>query len=78
MEILGLIAEGLLFLLDALVVGGDVHAWFKGRENRVERREAKRAGLPPPPRDEWNRRVLWLTLAAVGLTAGLVAWRMAR
>lgn len=75
MEIGLLIVELIVGLLDVLTVGGDIHAWFKGRDNRRERREAKRAGLSPPPRDRWNRRVIVLSILAVFFTtAGLLLW----
>lgn len=72
MEVLVFIFELLIGILDALVIGGDIHSWFKGRDNRVERREARRAGLPPPPRDRWNRRVILLSVVAVTLTTFLL------
>ena len=74
MELLGFIFEALLWILDCVVLGGDVHAWFKGKENRIERRAAKRAGYELPLRDRWNRRTVWLTTIFLFLTAGLVAW----
>lgn len=69
MELIVFIFELLIGLIDVLTVGADIHAWFKGRENRLERRAAKQAGLPPPPRDRWNRRVIVLTILAVLFTS---------
>ncbi|MBP6863853.1 MAG: hypothetical protein KBC32_01145 [Candidatus Didemnitutus sp.] len=74
MELGAIIAELLLMLVDAAMATGDVYAWWKGKENRQQRRAARRRGEIPPPRDRWNRRVITLTLGVVVLTAALV-WR---
>lgn len=74
MELGAILAELLLVLIDALMATGDVYAWLKGKENRQQRRAARRRGEIPPPRDKWNRRVIPLTLGVVGLTSVLV-WR---
>jgi hypothetical protein len=66
------IIEVILGVFDVLIVGADIHAWFKGRENRRERHDARRAGVPAPPRDRWNRRVIVLSVVAVALTTFLV------
>lgn len=72
MEIGWLILELLIGIADALFTGADIVAWFKGRDNRRERREARRVGLPPPPRDRWNRRVIVFSIVAVALTTFLL------
>jgi hypothetical protein len=66
------IIEVVLGMFDVLTVAADIHAWFKGRENRRERREARRAGMTAPSRDRWNRRVIVLSVVAVALTTFLV------
>lgn len=63
-------------MADLAAALADLYAWIRGRENRTERRIARQAGRPVPPRDRWNRRVLWLSLLVVTLTAGLLAWRL--
>lgn len=68
--------EAILFFADIAVTVADVFAWFKGRENRTTRRLARKSGQPPPPRDRWNRRVIWLSLIAAALTVGLLVWRL--
>jgi len=50
----------------------DVVSWFKGSDNRIERRLARKAGVAVPPRDKWNRRVIGLTVIVVVLTALLL------
>lgn len=72
MELGFFLLELIAAVIDALCIGSDLHAWFKGRANRGERREARKAGLPPPPRDRWNRRVIVLSLFVVLLTGFLV------
>jgi hypothetical protein len=74
MELILMIIEGFVILLDLLVGGADVYAWFKGAENRRERRAARAAGNAVPPKDKWNRRVLILSAFVVALTAGLILW----
>lgn len=74
MELGAIIAELLLMLVDAAMATGDVYAWWKGKENRQQRRAARRRGEIPPPRDRWNRGVITLTFGVVVLTAVLV-WR---
>jgi hypothetical protein len=66
------IGELIIGALDLATLGADLYAWFKGRDNRRERRAAKRAGMPPPPRDRWNRRVIVFSVVAVALTAFLL------
>lgn len=72
------IAEGVLWVLDACFSTADVISWFKGKPNRVERREAKAAGEAPPPRDKWNRWVIGLTLGIGITTILLIILRSAR
>ncbi len=62
----------LLISADFFTLLADVYAWIKGRENRLERREARRMGRPVPPRDRWSKSVIWLTFIFVGLTAYIV------
>lgn len=53
----------------------DIYSWWKGKENRIERREARKKGEALPSRDKWNQRVIVLTLAVVILTTVLVVWK---
>jgi hypothetical protein len=71
LEILGFICEAVLWILDAFCVGADVFSWFKGKPNRIVRKQAKRAGGEPPPRDRWHGRVVVFTIA-VGLISILL------
>lgn len=69
--ILELLVE-IAFSADFFALLGDIWCWHKGRANRLERREARRAGESPPRRDKWNRWVIVLTSVAMILTALLV------
>jgi nicotinamide riboside transporter PnuC len=75
MELLAFIFEATLCLLDMFFAGADIYSWLKGRPNRVERKEAKKSGIAPPPRDKWNRRVIVLTLVICIITILLFALR---
>ncbi|MBM3847946.1 MAG: hypothetical protein FJ405_16880 [Verrucomicrobia bacterium] len=66
--------EFLFMLLDVLCAALDVYCWFKGRRNRIERREARRAGIAVPARGEWFSRVIVLTLIVCLLTTLLIYW----
>ncbi len=70
------VLELAVFLADLAVAVADLYSWIRGRANRHERRLARRSGQPVPPRDRWNRRVLWLSLLALTLTIALLAWRL--
>lgn len=72
MELFLLIVEGLLSLVDVLALGVDVYSWFRGKDNRVERRMARKTGNDVPPRDKWNRRVIVCSLVVIVLTAVLL------
>lgn len=72
MELILILIEGVVVLIDLLFAGADVHAWFKGAENRRERKAARTAGQEAPPRDHWNRRVLILSVFVAVLTTGLM------
>jgi hypothetical protein len=74
MEVFFFVVEGLLWILDLIAMSVDIYSWFKGKENRVERREARKAGVEPPPRDLWNRRVITLTIVVTFSTAALLIW----
>jgi hypothetical protein len=75
MEWLFEILLDILISADFVTLVVDVVVWIRGRNNRLERREARRSGLPPPPRDAWNKGVLWLTAVVVLLT-GLIVWHL--
>lgn len=75
MEWLSILLEVVLTLVDVLAFAADVHAWIRGRPNRAERREARETGLPIPPRDRWNRRVIVLSGLVVILTLAWVLWK---
>jgi len=74
MEFLEFLAD-LFVALDGLTVIADVFSWIKGRANRIERREARRRGEVVPPRNGWNKAVIFLTWIAVALSA-YIAWRL--
>ena len=76
MAFLEVIFEIVLPILDALIASADIYSWFKGKENRVERREARKAGADLPPRDHWNRRVVILSVLVGAITLGVVLWKM--
>jgi hypothetical protein len=76
MELIAIIGEALLLLIDLAAGIGDLIAWRKSRENRRVRKEARRAGLKPPPRDTWNRLWIVLTLVVVIVTAVLIFRRL--
>lgn len=73
--ILEILAE-LFIALDGLTLVADFYAWVKGKDNRLERREARKLGRTPPPRDKWNRWVIGLSVAFVVLTMGLLVWKL--
>lgn len=73
--ILEMLAE-LFCALDGLTLLADLYAWAKGKENRIERREARKLGRTPPPRDKWNRWVIGLSVVFAILTTVLVAWKL--
>jgi hypothetical protein len=76
MDLCLFIIEGVLWVVDILGVSADVYAWFKGKDNRIERREARKDGADVPVRDKWNRLVIALTVLACLLTLGLMAWKL--
>ena len=75
MELFLLILEGLVSVFDLLALAADVYSWIRGKDNRVERRNARREGLNVPPRDKWNRRVIVFSIVVIALTATLVVWK---
>ena len=70
------IIEGVLWVLDILGAFADVYAWFKGKENRIERRDARKDGADVPVRDKWNWRVIALTVFVCLLTLVLLKWKL--
>jgi hypothetical protein len=67
---------GELFIaLDGFALIADVYAWMKGKDNRIERRAARQQGRTPPPRDNWNRWVIGLSVTFLVLTTGLIVWK---
>lgn len=76
MELLFAIVEGVVWLLDLLCFSADVYAWIQGKENRVERREARKAGREIPLRNTWNRLVIVLTVLVCAITIGLILWKL--
>jgi hypothetical protein len=78
MELFLLILEGLFSLLDLLAIVVDVYSWVRGTDNRVERKNAKRAGSDVPPRDKWNRRVIVFSIVVLALTTALVLLKWIR
>lgn len=75
MELFLLILEGLVSVFDLLALAADVYSWIRGKDNRVERRNARREGLNVPPRDKWNRRVIVFSIVVIALTTTLVVWK---
>ena len=78
MELLGIMVEGILWILDVVFFTADVYSWIKGKDNRVERKDARKAGLEVPPRDRWNRRVVVLTMLTCTITVGLILWKKSK
>ncbi len=74
-EWIELLVEILFGFIDVATLIADLYSWVKGRENRVQRREARNMGNTQPPRDKWNRRVIALTLTFILLTTVLIAWK---
>jgi hypothetical protein len=75
MDLLFAIIEGLgviLDILDLLFIFGDVISWIKGKENRIERKSAKRSGDNPPKRNAWNRIFLLLSIFVIILTSLII------
>lgn len=73
-----LIGEAIFWIIDMCCLSADIFSWLKGKRNRVERRDAKKSGVKPPPRDKWNRRVIGFTIAICIITTGLLAVRLLR
>ncbi len=69
--------EFILWITDGGLMLIDLYSWMKGKENRIERRAAKKAGEPLPERDPWNRRVIFLSVTILFLTSYLV-WGLLR
>ncbi len=63
MELFATLLEALLCLIDGVAAIADIVAWVKGRDNRRIRKQARKDGSEPPPRDKWNR--LWIVLTIV-------------
>lgn len=74
MEVLDLIL-GFFEVLDFVCWVFDATAWVKGRANRAQRREARRAGIEKPARDRWGKAVLVLTPIVLALTLALIYFR---
>ena len=75
MEFLALLEGCGCFLECATLLGGVVDGltWFNGRPNRVERKEAKKAGEPRPPLDPWNWAFIILTPFVLLLIVALIS-----
>ena len=75
MELIGFIIEGLGFLLelfDIVFMIADAIAWLKGKENRMERKAAKKTGNKPPKRNSWNRAFILFFILVIIFTALIV------
>eukprot|EP01035_Chromulina_nebulosa_P015695 gene15695-20789_t len=75
MDPLIVILEAFLWVVDAVFTSADIYSWFRGRPNRIERKQARSSGEPIPPRDSWNQRVLLFSVIVLALTVFLLAWR---
>lgn len=76
MEFIFEVLAELFVAFDGLTLIADVYAWMRGKENRLERREARKRGRTPPPRDRWNRWVIALSVAFALMTTVLVVWKL--
>ena len=76
MDLLFFILESLFSLIDLMAMVGDVYSWLRGKDNRIERRNARREGSDVPPRDKWNRRVIILSIIVIALTSALLLWKL--
>jgi hypothetical protein len=77
MEIIWAIIEGLGILVDIfdiVWIVTDVISWIKGKENRIERKTAKKAGSKPPKRNRWNKAFI-ICLILVIVFTGLIVIR---
>jgi len=71
-ELIFAILEAVVGVVDVTCFVADIYAWFRGRENRIARRDARRAGEIVPPRDRWSWRVIILTSIVIVLTTYLL------
>jgi uncharacterized membrane protein YidH (DUF202 family) len=72
MGILFGIIELMGFLLDIIgliLAIGDSVAWLKGRNNRLERKDAKKRGAVPPVLNIWNRAFIILFIILIIITS---------
>lgn len=67
--------EIILGVLDVLCAAADVASWFKSRDNRLERREARQKRELPPARNKWGWAVTLLTPIVVLITAWILIRR---
>lgn len=74
-ELLGGLFELILGLLDILNFASwiaDFIAWIRSKPSRIERKDAKRRGLPIPPRSGSHIAFIILTVSSVILTVLLI------
>ena len=76
MDLILFIIEVVVWILDIASVFADLYAWIRGRENRIERRIARKVGAELPDRDKWNRRFIALTVIVLALTLYLLLWKL--
>jgi hypothetical protein len=70
------ILEAILVAADLVAFIADVYSWIRGRQNRIERRVARSSGDEVPARDQWNRRVIVLTVIISIITAILISRKL--
>jgi len=78
MDFIWFIIEAIIWIVDIVGFFWDIYAWFAGKDNRIERREARREGGDIPARDKWNRLVVGLSVMVALLTLLLVIWKSGR
>ncbi len=77
MELLWAIIEGLgslIDIIDIVWIAIDIISWIKGKDNRVERKSAKKAGVRPPKRNRWNKAFILFLIMVIVFT-GLIVLR---
>ena len=62
-------------LLELLLLFVDLFTWIESKPNRRARRAARRTGAPLPPKTNWTRAFIIITIAVVtGAALLIVHW----